>query len=59
MKRNRKVAKNVEIPKSLLKGKRNKICIVLIKELSNWKSSEKATTEEFIKLVEELYKIVK
>ena len=52
-----KVAKNVEIPKNFHRGKREKICRVLIEELSKWKSSEKVTTEEFVKLVEEIYKI--
>lgn len=59
MKKNRKIAKNVEIPKSFDKGKRHKICKVLIEELSDWQSTEKVTTEEFIKLVEEIYKIIR
>ena len=47
--------KKVEIPPSFHKGKRNKICLSLIEELSVWKSTTKVTTEEFIQLVERIY----
>jgi len=53
----RKVAKNVEIPDRLLKGRANKICYILIEELSGWESSTKVTTEEFIRLVDKLIKV--
>lgn len=54
MKKNKPLYK---IPQKMFKGKRKKICLVLIDELTKWKSTTKVSEEEFCELVERLYKV--
>lgn len=44
--------------KKYLKGKRQKIAMVLINELEQWKSKYKVKEEEFYRLVDKLSKII-
>lgn len=46
------------IPPRFFDGKRLEISRILIEEITKWKSSKQIATEEFIKLVDRLEKII-